>query len=167
VRREVAVANEACSFHALTLTPDILNQMDEELGFKAIQEEPLKDPNSNILRTTAYRRAYILSLCRSSQGRGPTSAYQDLGTVCFVQDPSFSMRLRLRVKRRRIRMPRLRNSMLCPRSGVSLLQLRSLTRKSPFWIDRTCKSIKTMVLRFTFCRSMLILGRRCRNPLRS
>jgi hypothetical protein len=49
VRQEVAVAkeatvhcgNESCSFHALTLTLEILNKMDEELGFKVIQDQRL------------------------------------------------------------------------------------------------------------------------------
>jgi hypothetical protein len=90
VRQEVAVANEAtvhcgnesCSFHALTLTLDILNKIDEELGFKAIQE-PIPNPKSDtdVLRTTAYRRAWILTYYRSNQGQGPTAAYQDLRTL--------------------------------------------------------------------------------------
>jgi hypothetical protein len=70
VRQEVAVAKEAtvhcgsefCSFHALTLTLDILNKIDEELGFKAIQDEPTSESHSNVLRTTAYSRAYTLAL---------------------------------------------------------------------------------------------------------
>lgn len=89
VRQEVAVAKEAtvhcgseyCSFHAITLTLEILNKMDEELGFKAIQEKPTSEPHSNLLRTTSYSRAYTLALYRSRQGQGPTTAYKDLGTL--------------------------------------------------------------------------------------
>jgi hypothetical protein len=92
VRQEVAVAKEAtvhcgsesCSFHALTLTLNILNKIDEELGFTAIQDEPTPESHLNVLRTTAYSRAYTLALYRSREGRYPTTAYHDLRTL--IQD---------------------------------------------------------------------------------
>jgi hypothetical protein len=83
VRQEVAVANEATvhcenesrSFHTLTLTLETLNKIDEGLGFKVTQDEPVTDSNSNIIRTAAYSKAYILTQYRLDVGRVPTSGY--------------------------------------------------------------------------------------------
>jgi len=102
VRQEVAVANEAtvhcgsesCSFHALTLAVTTLNTMDEELGFKAVEDSPdSPNPTPDFLRTPAYRRAYILTYYRTNAGRGPVATYQDLRNLilhtrsCAATDP--------------------------------------------------------------------------------
>lgn len=102
VRQEVAVANEAtvhcgsysCSFHALTLAVTTLNTMDEELGFKIVQDSPdSPDPAPDLLRAPAFRRAYILTYYRTNAGRGPVATYQDLRTLilhtrsCAATDP--------------------------------------------------------------------------------
>jgi hypothetical protein len=102
VRQEVAVANEAtvhcgsdsCSFHALTLALTTLNTIDEELGFKITQDSSdSTNATPDILRTTAYRRAYILTYYRTNAGRSPVATYQDLRTLilhtrsCAATDP--------------------------------------------------------------------------------
>lgn len=102
VRQEVAVASEATvhcgsdssSFHALTLALTILNSMDEDLGFKTIDDSPLSlNSKLDTLRTPAWRHAFILTYYRSNLGRGPTANYQELRTLilhtraCQATDP--------------------------------------------------------------------------------
>jgi hypothetical protein len=101
VRQEVAVANEvtvhcgneSCSFQALGVALHILCTMDEELGFRAIKDESASGSNSNVLGTTAYNKAYILTEYRLNFGLRPKRRYKDLLSLilhtreCQATDP--------------------------------------------------------------------------------
>ena len=92
VRQEVAVAraatvhcgNQTCTFTALTTTVDILNKLDEQLGFKPVQQETAKTSKEpatdDSLRISCYFRAYELKVSRdrnlpifNHRFRSPTS----------------------------------------------------------------------------------------------
>jgi hypothetical protein len=105
VRQEVALASEAtvhcgtqtCTFAALTTTIDILNKIDEQLRFKAIQQGTAKasklSRTADVFTMSCYIRAYNLSCFRVGMGSRPNLAFKDLRDLiihtrtCKATDP--------------------------------------------------------------------------------